>query len=107
MKDVSDLTALLIDHPVGSGEDSTIDAEYVARLLAADWGWWKTVTDNLGWLESVVGELDLPAPARQRFDQQLRRLQAAIDAADKGRRWRARARLGTRVSWREEPEESG
>jgi hypothetical protein len=105
MKDVTDLVALLIDHPVGEGEESTIDAGYVTRLLGSDWGWWKTVTDNLNWLESMVREFELPVAARQRFDKQLERLRAAIDSADKSRRWRARARLGTRVSWREEPEE--
>ena len=37
-KDLVDLTALLLDHPVAGNGDEAIDAAYIARLTADDWG---------------------------------------------------------------------
>src|SRR6266849_1510860 len=42
-KDLVDLTALLLDHPVESNSDAAIDPDYIARLLADDWGFYRTL----------------------------------------------------------------
>ncbi len=36
-KDVLDLLALFLDHPVGISDDETINQEVIAELCAKDW----------------------------------------------------------------------
>ena len=43
-KDVKDSVVLLLEHPLGSDDREGIDARYIARLLAGDWGFYYTVT---------------------------------------------------------------
>src|SRR5437868_11291216 len=45
-KDLVDVIALLLDHPVGEGDDA-IDARYVARLACDDWGFSSTLKLNI------------------------------------------------------------
>ncbi len=103
-KDLLDLLALLADHPVGEGDDETINADRIAKLCGADWGLAKTVTLTLDRVAQAVtdddGEIDGPTIA-SRVDQ----LRGVIDEAPKSMRWRARARVGERVPWYELPED--
>jgi hypothetical protein len=103
-KDLLDLLALLADHPVGEGDDETINADRIAKLCGADWGLAKTVTLTLDRVTEAVaadsGGID--APAIEGRAEQIRR---AIDEAPKSMRWRARARVGERVPWYELPED--
>jgi hypothetical protein len=103
-RDVSDLCALLLDHPTGS-DDLHINLPYVASLLSRDWGWWRTVTENLERLASLAGRIGLDDEELERVRRRVGELQGAIEAAPRSRRWRLRARLGDRVAWREEPDE--
>ena len=65
------------------------------RLVADDWGLWRTATGTL----DRVAELrpDVAEPALQ--------LRRALDEAPKGRKFRMRARVGERVRWYEPPDE--
>jgi hypothetical protein len=102
-KDANDAGALLAFHDIASDEES-IDGDRIARLLANDWGLWRTVTQNLGRLRDRAERDALPARApvvRERVE----RLTALIDAAKKSFKWKARARVGDRVQWYVEPEE--
>jgi hypothetical protein len=103
-KDLLDLLALLADHPVGEGDDETINADRIAKLCGADWGLAKTVTLTLDRVaEAVAGNArEIDAPAIGSRVEQIRR---AIDEAPKSMRWRARARVGERVPWYELPED--
>ncbi|MEO8687299.1 MAG: hypothetical protein ABI611_03640 [Solirubrobacteraceae bacterium] len=102
-KDLLDLLALLADHPVGDGDDETINADRVAKLCGADWGLAKTVTLTLDRIaEAVADAAGVDAPAIESRVEQIRR---AIDEAPKSMRWRARARVGERVPWYELPED--
>src|SRR5205814_5656406 len=58
-KDMVDLVALVLDHPVGSNDDEAIDASYVARLAAEDWGLYRTLQLNLAKLRHTLDELDV------------------------------------------------
>lgn len=102
-KDASDIAALLLDHRL-TGDDAGINGEYVAGLLAGDWGWWRTVTGSLEWLASSPPEALGPA-ARADLGDRIRDLRGAVDGRPKTVRWRVRARVGERVPWRLEPEE--
>ena len=59
-KDARDILHLLGGVPVqaagaGAGGPS-IDSDRFAKLLAADWGWWRTVTGNLAKLPALAAE---------------------------------------------------
>jgi len=106
-KDVLDLVALLLDHPVAAGDDETINRERIAELCARDWGLYTTVTNTLRVLSDLLGrgEVQLEEGQRQLVEQRIATLHAALEAAPKTSGWKLRARLGTRVRWYQEVEE--
>ncbi len=104
-KDLRDIAALLLDHPVADGDAETINALYIARLCASDWGLWRTVTGNLDTVRTFVAASGLDAAARALLDERIAALRAAIDAAPKSFKWKSRAVIGERARWYELPEE--
>jgi len=100
-KDLVDLTALVLDHPIGKG-DEAIDAEYVARLAAEDWGLYRTLQLNIEKLRHAVTELDVDATT---ITSRLDELWTAVEAQSKPLKWKMRAQVGDRVRWYELPEE--
>jgi len=101
-KDLVDLCALLLDHPIASGDDEAIDAVYVARLAADDWGLYRTLQINLEKLRHTVAELDVD---RDLVTSRLDELWTVVEAQPKPLKWRMRAQVGDRMRWYELPEE--
>jgi hypothetical protein len=108
--DRMDAAALLATHPVAprSGPSAgpvavgeSIDAGYVAGLLARDWGFHHTATANLATLRDGPPGNGTGATVRARAEALL----AAIAAAPKSARWRARARVGERLQWWQDVDE--
>jgi hypothetical protein len=106
-KDVRDAAHLLSGVPVGGSAEVTIDEARFAKLLGADWGWWRTVTGNLAKLPTLLAENPGLAPPAPRFDPLAasRRLSEVAESAPKGVKWRVRANVGDRIRWYELPEE--
>jgi hypothetical protein len=112
-KDVRDILQVLGALPVdgspaaGAGGGPAIDTERFAKLLGADWGWWRTVTINLAKLPGLVAEQPGIAPPGPPFDPvaQSQRLLEIAQSAPKGVKWKLRANIGDRVRWYELPEE--
>ena len=102
-KDVRDAVALLHEHEV-TDDDAGLSGRRVAELCAADWGLWRTITRNL---DSVGRHLDAYEVDREVVAGRLSDLQERIEAAEKSRGWRLRARVGERKRWYELPEEVG
>lgn len=100
-KDLIDVIALLLDHPIGEGEDA-IDARYLTRLACEDWGLCRTVELNFPKLLRVLDELEVD---RALVHSRVEQLQAAIAASPKPLKWRLRAQVGDRMQWYELPEE--
>ena len=100
-KDLVDVIALLLDHPVGEGDDA-IDARYVARLACEDWGLCRTVQLNIPKLLHTLDEVDVD---RDLVRARVAEIQKAIDAGPKPLKWRLRAQVGDRLQWYELPEE--
>ena len=100
-KDLIDVIALVLDHPIGEGDDA-IDARYVARLACEDWGLCRTVQLNIPKLLHMLDELEVD---REVVRSRVAEIQAAIDAGPKPLRWRLRAQVGDRLQWYELPEE--
>jgi hypothetical protein len=110
-KDVHDIVYLLAGHEVRDGDEpGTIGLARFGKVVADDWGWWRTATGNLDRvIELVQGELSRLIPAAAAFDpvEQARALREHADAVPKGLRWKIRSRVGERMQWYELPEEVG
>ncbi len=117
-KDRLDLYCLLWNHEVLTGgqagparapdtglRSDAIDADYIARLCARDWGWWRTLSANLSACLRLLPETILQAADRTRIATRLQAVERAVEQAPKSLRWRARSRVGDRVRWYEQPEE--
>jgi hypothetical protein len=103
-KDVRDCTALVLDHAL-TDDDSGISVTRICAITGGDWGWWRTVTENLGKVRDHADRLGLTSDAAAAVSSRTGALEARIDEAPKTLRWRARARLGDRMPWRDEPGE--
>jgi hypothetical protein len=112
-KDVRDILHLLSGLPVGApaGRQAGvhIDTDRFGKLLASDWGWWRTVTGNLDKLpEHAQGNPELlPAGAPHDPVAQAGHLADVARTVPKGVKWKMRANVGDRVRWYELPEEVG
>src|SRR5947208_10899256 len=101
-KDAHDIFHLLSGLRVG--RDSTrpsIDPDRFGSVLAADWGWWRTVTRNLAKLPDLLSSQPGLAPPYPRFDAvtQAKQLLQVAESVPKGLKWKTRARVGDRVRW--------
>ena len=108
-KDVHDVIYLLSAFEVRDGDEpARIGLGRYGEVVGNDWGWWRTVTENLDRVvELASGELRGLVPAAATFDpvEQARRLRIHADDVQKSLRWKIRSRVGERVRWYEVPEE--
>lgn len=110
-KDARDIIQLLAAFPItgeSPGEGTLeIDRDRFCKVLGADWGWWRTVTDNLNKLPLLVSESPqlLPTPAPRDALRNAERLAEIADATPKSMQWKMRSKVGDRVRWYELPEE--
>jgi hypothetical protein len=103
-KDMVDIVALLVDHAVETGDaEDIIEAAYIARVAASDWGFHRTLQVNTERLRAMLDELEVD---RELVNARLDELWRAIDAEPKPLKWRLRAQVGDRVRWYELPEET-
>jgi hypothetical protein len=110
-KDVHDIIHLLSGYPVRDGDEpKTLGLHRVGRIVAGDWGWWRTVTMNLDkvahFAEEEHSEL---VPEARAFEpaEQARQLRGCCDDVPKPMKWKLRAKVGDRVQWYRLPEEIG
>jgi hypothetical protein len=105
-KDVIDTIMLLLEHPLGEGDNEAINIKRVARLCAADWGLWRTTTMNLDKVQRLVqGYQQLTAEQKARVQEQVRTALASIESEPKPMSWKLRARVGDRVKWYKDVDE--
>lgn len=113
-KDVLDALVLLGEYPL-TDDDTGISVPRIVAHTSEDWGWWRTVGENLDRLAAYarveLGPDDLAMaggrPLRHDASVQASTLRERIDAAPKSTRWKLRARVGDRVQWYQLPEEVG
>jgi hypothetical protein len=110
-KDVRDALHLLAGVPLGgvAPDSPGLDTDRFAKLLAADWGWWRTVTGNLRKLPALAEDKPelLPPGAPHDPLAQAARLLELAHSVPKNMKWKLRANIGDRVRWYELPEEVG
>jgi len=105
-KDVKDSIIMLREHEVGEIENETVNMRYIADLLASDWGFYYTVTTNLGKLKEFLDEFEaLTDEDKKDVATKIDKLLEAIESKPKSLRWRMRAKIGTKRKWYQEVEE--
>jgi predicted regulator of Ras-like GTPase activity (Roadblock/LC7/MglB family) len=100
---IKSICVIINDHELGGpGELEKIDSNRITSLCAADWGWYKTVTNNLekciSWAE------DRPDFSLSVFLDRARTLLKTIVDVPKSGGWQLRARIGESMRWYEIPE---
>ncbi len=103
-KDLSDSAALLLSCGLGPEGLGAIDTVYLAKILGADWGFWRTATGTLKTLEAraeEIGGAEFTTPLKRHVAELLH----ILETAPKSFAWRARALVGERSPWYELPEE--
>jgi hypothetical protein len=104
-KDLRDILALVIEHDVADHDSDAINAAYIARLCADDWGLWRTAKQTIERARLSIDRFGLEDADRALLDTRLQALWSRVEAEPKSRRWKLRARVGDRVRWYLEPEE--
>jgi hypothetical protein len=104
-KDRSDAYAILLEHDLGAADVERIDAARIADLCARDWGLYRTLQLNLERLVAALPESGLHEAAQSVIATRIEAIAATVEGAPKSVRWKARARVGDRVRWYEEPDE--
>ncbi|MEM3627153.1 MAG: hypothetical protein QXZ25_03920 [Candidatus Bathyarchaeia archaeon] len=112
VKDLKDCMLLLKAHNVGDkSEREKIDAAYIAKLLAQDWGFWYTATTNLKKLRKFMAEIDRLGPEieidphqikgseREDIIKKIEILLERIDKEPKTLGWKMREKVGTKKKW--------
>jgi hypothetical protein len=104
-KDLRDIWAILHGHEVADHDEDSVNAAYVARVLATDWGLWRTSRQTVETARDRLEAVSLGEGERVRLQARLDRLWERVEAEPKGFRWKSRARIGDRTKWYMEPEE--
>ena len=106
LRDLRDAATILKDRVLGDEDvPGVINAGYIARLCACDWGLSHDVLRNLAALGELIPTLGLGPEDAARVEAARSRLEALVVDTPKSRRWRWRARIGTRRAWHNEVEE--
>jgi hypothetical protein len=102
-KDVKDALVLLLEHSLDSDSQEGIDARYIAKLLADDWGFYYTMTRNLEKLRHDVSDYRALTPSQGKIvNDRIYELEQAIEKEPKTTKWKLRARIGPRKRWYQE-----
>ena len=106
-KDAKDVIVLLREHDFGDKNDSgAIDSEYLVKLLSNDWGFYFTVTSNIGKvIEFARRNQVLPDGDKQLVIERLNNLMQQLQGSHKSMKWNMRASIGTKTKWYDEAED--
>ena len=100
-KDLIDTIMLLLEHPL-TEDDEGVNIGLVARVCAKDWGWWRTLTMNLGKVRQAAAAYDLSPDEQRRVEEQVDAALQRIEREPKSMGWKMRARVGDRKKWYQE-----
>ncbi|MGZ4199607.1 MAG: Fic family protein [Thermoleophilia bacterium] len=106
-KDAHDVIALLKDVPLHDADGAaSIDVRHVAETCSRDWGLYHDITTNLDVVLAMVDDYGLAQADLERVCERLAAVKEAVEDASKPISWRLRARVGERVAWRREVEDT-
>jgi hypothetical protein len=107
-KDYIDTMMLVREHAIGENGNrpETIDAGYIAKLLASEWGFYYTVTTNLGKVRDRLQQYgELTVEDRDDITTKIGELLKRIEDEPKPFSWKMRAKVGPRNKWYRDVEE--
>jgi hypothetical protein len=105
-KDIIDTIMLLREHPLGSSDAETINANRIAAMCGRDWGLWRTVTMNLQkTIDISEGYNWLASENRAVVVERINQLLKLIYTQPKTTSWNIRSKIGDRVKWYKEVHE--
>jgi hypothetical protein len=100
-KDFKDTLTLLFAHELAEEDTGkTINAAYIASLLAKDWGFWYTLTTNLKGIRDLVPTMEALTDDETRLiGDRVDDLSSHIEAQPKSMGWKARSKIGAKKRW--------
>ena len=105
-KDVIDTIMLLREYDFGDDDNEHINKIIILRYLTKDWGFWKTVTDNLKTVKEFLGKYpQLTDEDRKIVSGRIDYILNEINKAPKSLKWKMRSRIGTKVKWYQDVDE--
>ncbi len=104
-KDIRDVCALLLDHPIGETDDETINITRIMQLTNDDWGLWKTSMLSIGKVKRYLDTMEAEKQEHDALRARLGGLEAALQNSSKSMKWKMRDRVGEKMKWYELPEE--
>jgi hypothetical protein len=99
-KDIIDTIVLFLAKPVTENEDG-INAGYIAKRLASDWGFYYTATTNLKRIKNEFLDhyTQIANEDRKLIRERMEQMLQFIEAAPKTMKWRLRSQIGTKTKW--------
>jgi hypothetical protein len=105
-KDIIDTMMLLAEHPIGEKDDETISAPVIAKVLAGEWGFWRTVTGNMEKMMDLNAKTDLfDAEEKALIESRIGEILNYVDREPKPLAWKMRSKVGDKVKWYKEVDE--
>jgi hypothetical protein len=105
-KDVKDTILLLREHELGESDRNAVNVNYVAKLLADDWGFYYTFTTNLKKTRDYTDTLPMVSPnEKQLVKSKIDTLLDRIEKESKSFKWKMRAKAGTKMKWYNDAED--
>ena len=105
-KDILDTIVLLSEHELGNNDNDMVNTDYIASLLAADWGFYYTTTMNLNKIKELLPKYpQLNEENVKNVSAKIDGLLQAIENKPKSSSWKFRAKIGTRKQWYDDVEE--
>jgi hypothetical protein len=99
-KDIQDTIILLAEHDLGKGDKDVINGDYVAKVLANDWGFYYTVTANLVKIKEFLDKYDALSKSQKAVvNQRIDVLRERIEKEPKSFQWKMRAKVGPSVKY--------
>ena len=94
--DLIDLAVLLAVNDLDA-----LEAERVVTVISKEWGFWFDAVANLARLREALDRYEPLGPQRAVIAERVAALEDRLERHPKDRRWKLRARIGTRSRWYE------
>ena len=105
-KDIKDTLVLLREHEINNHDMEAVNSDYVSKLLAKDWGFYYTVTENLKKVKDAISRYDaFDKEDHKDISAKVDKLLGAIEQEPKSLGWKMRAKIGTKQRWYNEVED--
>lgn len=105
-KDIIDTMMLIVEHPVGESDVETINAPVIAKVLASEWGFWRTVTGNIEKLLQLNKKTDLfDEEEKELINERIAEIVKYVENEPKPLTWKMRSKIGDKVKWYKDVDE--